>query len=167
MEEPGDLSTLKSVLADNSLAADQLGLLFHSGLSDPAYEQTPRNTLTFASTGGDGVHFGYLVMAGGVGDDDPIVMTVPSAEKPNRVVGRNLRHFLGLGRRSGYFVLEQLQYDFAGTVAALDRRDLSFPDEIERAALDAIAQSLGVVDWHDHAAVLASLESEFAASLDV
>ena len=163
MDEPRDLVTLKALLADNPKTADRLGLLFHAHRDWPAYDQTPRNCVTFASTGGDGVHFSFLCG----GEDLPIVMTVPMADDANRVVGRNLRHFLGLGRWSGYFMLEQLQYDFADTVAALDRRDLDHPEPAEAQALAAIAEQLQVDAWHDHGAMLRALEAEFAGRLEI
>lgn len=132
-----------------------------------AYDQTPRNSVTFASTGGDGVHYGFLLRGSAIDEGSPVVMTVPMADQPNRVVGRDLRHFLGLGMRSGYFALEQLQYDFEATVAALDRGDFVVLDSRERRALETIADVLVVRGWTDHGAELATLEAEFGAELDV
>lgn len=167
MEAPGDLVALKAILADIPEIADRLGLLFNSRLTGPAYDQTPRNCVTFAGTGGDGVHYSFLLFGHAPADASPIVMTVPMAEEPNRVLGRNLRHFLGLGLHSGYFMLEQLQYDFAGTVAALDRHELDYREPEEARALATIAEALQVAGWSDHASELARLEAEYAGELDI
>lgn len=167
MDEPSDLVTLKALLADIPDTADRLGLLFHSRLAGPVYDETPRNCVPFASTGGDGVHFSYLLTDDEPNDSSPIVMTVPCAMEPNRVVGRNLRNFLGLGLHSGYFMLEQLQYDFADTVSALDRRVLDHPEPAAAQALAAIAEHMQVIAWHDHGAMLLELEAEFAGQLDI
>ncbi|QUL39144.1 hypothetical protein [Erythrobacter sp. JK5] len=167
VDEPGDLATLKAILANIPNVAERLGLLFTVRLQPPGYDATPRNCLTFAGTGGDGVHFGYLRMDGTPLDSSPIVMTVPSARHPNRVVGRTLRHFLSFGRYSGFFTLEQLQYDYARTVAALDARRLSPLEPDEARAMAAIAIALPGDEWRNHGATLAALEAEFAAILDV
>lgn len=76
------------------------------------YRTTPKNSLTFASTGGDGVHFGVLVdSAGVVPDVAPIVMTVPMMfDRPNVIVGGSFHEFLRLGATCGYFCLEDLAY---------------------------------------------------------
>ena len=93
-------------------------------------------------------------------------MTVPMARTPNRVVGRSLSHFLGLGMHCGYFVLEQLQYDFAATVVALDQGNLARPDEPETRILKEISRQLRVSEWIDHGAELLKLEAEFAKELE-
>lgn len=169
VEAHSALRVLKSVLANQVDAdvADGLGLLFHERMIGTAYDETPRNSVTFASTGGDGVHYGFLLRGSAIDDASPVVMTVPMADHPNRVVGRDLRHFLGLGMGSGYFALEQLQYDFEATVAELDRGDFVVLDSRERRALDSIADALEVKGWTDHGAELASLEAEFGAELDI
>ena len=77
---------------------------------------TPRNTVTFACTGGDDVHFGLLRRAGTFGDHSPVVMTVPMADDSpddtNFVVGSNLHEFLCLGCTHGYFRLETMAYSW-------------------------------------------------------
>ncbi len=81
-------------------------------LYDP--RMTPTNTLAFATTGGDDVHFGMLLTDGGFGDASPIVMTVPMADKDpmncNFIVGETLHDFLCLGCVHGFFSLEKLAY---------------------------------------------------------
>lgn len=76
--------------------------------------KTPTNTLAFATTGGDDVHFGMLSHDGLFGDQSPIVMTVPMAsDNPlecNFVLGETLHDFLCLGCVHGFFDLEKLAY---------------------------------------------------------
>ncbi len=42
------------------------------------YWCTPSNSITFATTGGDGVHYGLLDIGSGFNDESPVVMTVPA-----------------------------------------------------------------------------------------
>jgi hypothetical protein len=83
------------------------------------YDSTPANATTFASTGGDGVHFSAVDCEGAA----PIVMTVPMAfDHPNQVLAGDLREFLALGANGGYFFLERLAYDWGrqDTIAWLE-----------------------------------------------
>jgi hypothetical protein len=97
---------------DNGLG--QMGMLLHSKLDNWGYWCTPKNSLTFASTGGDGVHFSFIVQNDKVTEDSAVVVTVPASfgepEGANYVVGSNLRDFLRFGLHRGYFALEQLAY---------------------------------------------------------
>ncbi|QIG53265.1 hypothetical protein G6N82_03060 [Altererythrobacter sp. BO-6] len=161
MGKPSELVTLERLLASFD-GLDSFGLLFLETPGPSHYEETPKNCSVFASTGGDGVHYSFLDLGNGISGACPIVMTVPMAEAPNRVVGRDLLHFLGLGLHSGYFVLEQLQHDFAATCGALDRKQFwQFLSDEERAALSAIERQMGARPWNDHAARLAGLASEY------
>ncbi|HEX6677952.1 MAG TPA: hypothetical protein VF486_23420 [Actinomycetes bacterium] len=89
-----------------------LGLRLHGPDGDRwDYDATPVNGTTFASTGGDGVHFGLLHGSTAASPAAPVVMTVPMQfDAPNHVVGASLREFLALGCRTGYFQLEQLAH---------------------------------------------------------
>ena len=161
MEKPAELLALESILARCD-GLDSFGILPHSRLEHWIYEQTPPNCVTFASTGGDGVHFSLACDAQHTQLTGPVIMTVPMASEPNRVVGRNLHQFLGLGLHSGYFVLEQLQYDLDATCAALDRREYEqYLGSQELAALDAIRKELDVRPWSDHRAELELLAHAF------
>lgn len=120
-----NLAALRSLMNDLG-AGEEIGLLCTSELLPPTYDATPKNCLTFAGTGGDGVHFGFLDLGYGVSDDSPVVMTIPmNFDQPNLVVGASLRDFLGLGTRLGYFCLEQLVYHRPHSVAALDKATYS------------------------------------------
>jgi hypothetical protein len=86
------------------------GLILHDTLDRWTYSSTPVNSVTFASTGGDGVHFGLLQIASATARDGPVVMTVPMASRANHVVAGSISEFLGLGCIHGWFSLEQLAY---------------------------------------------------------
>lgn len=167
MEVPSDLARLTQLLqAADPQIVDDLGLLPHADLRPSGYMQAPRNALTFASTGGDGVHNSVLDLGEGISNASPIVMTVPMADQPNRVVGADLRQFLGLGLHSGYFILEQLQYDFAGTASELELRH--WEQELSPAGLALLAvlkQELALAEWSDIAGQLAQLERDFSSRL--
>jgi hypothetical protein len=97
---------------DNGLG--QMGLLLHPRLENCGYWCTPKNSLTFASTGGDGVHFSFIVQSDEIVEDSPVIVTVPAnfgePEDANFIVADNLRNFLRFGLHRGYFALEQLAY---------------------------------------------------------
>jgi hypothetical protein len=100
-----------------SLVFDPIGLILMRPLENIGYESTPINSLTFAHTGGDGVHYSLVTVEGNVSEDSPVVMTVPmNHPKVNLVVGENLLEFLCLGEQLGYFFLEQLVYNEAETI---------------------------------------------------
>ena len=82
-----------------------LGLILNSQLKHGGYYCTPTNTLAFASTGGDGVHFSFLVDNGKITDKSPVVITIPTTDHPNYIGGESLFDFLCLGYYRGYFGL--------------------------------------------------------------
>ncbi|MDF2765128.1 MAG: hypothetical protein K0S81_2122, partial [Rhodospirillales bacterium] len=94
---------------------DACGLLLERRPSPWTYFCSPRNALTWASTGGDGVHFGLLQLDEVAPERAPIVMTVPLSDARNVVVAEGFAEFLGLGYHVGWFSLEQLAYDPAWT----------------------------------------------------
>src|SRR5262245_34005982 len=74
-----------------------VGLRFDRRLDESRYSSsTPLNCRTFANTGGDGVHFSFVVQEGMVRESSPVVVTVPCAGV-SLVVGENLFDFLCLG----------------------------------------------------------------------
>ncbi len=98
-------------------AFEPIGLLLFEELDDIDYDSTPMNVSSFATTGGDGVHYSLLHIDGKVADESPVVMTVPMMfDRPNLIVGETLHDFLCLGCEVGYFWLEQLTYDRAETI---------------------------------------------------
>src|SRR5258708_629651 len=60
-------------------------------------DETPKNGVIFAHTGGDSVHFCLLEVAGKLSEESPVVMVVPcNSDAPRLVVGDSLREFLAL-----------------------------------------------------------------------
>jgi hypothetical protein len=102
---------------------------------------TPPGCITFAETGGEGVHFSLVARKGLVSDTSAVVMTVPDAEEPNLLVGDSLREFLCLGCVAGYMSLEELAFDPDGL---MDR--LSEKTEDER-TLRIYRKELGLRPW--------------------
>lgn len=105
------------------------------------YFCTPKNSLTFASTGGDGVHFGFLDSR--KLNEGPIVMTVPMSDTCNVIVAEDLREFFSIGYHIGWFGLEQLVYDEEGTIEDFSKPDESM-DENEIRFLDLIKHRLQI-----------------------
>ncbi|WP_461121173.1 hypothetical protein [Saccharothrix stipae] len=136
-------------------------------LDDPArqvvvsdYAATPAGAVPFASTGGDGVHFSIVPVA----DAWPVVMTVPMAfTNPNHVVGGDVREFLALGCRTGYFNLDRLAYSWgrAELINALQTTTEPAPDPDERRLLTALVAEFGLEPWHDVEARLAELQAAY------
>ena len=98
---------------ETSMVFDSVGLCLQMPLVNYAYHCTPVNSSTFATTRGDGVHFGLLHIDGEVIEKSPIIMTVPCnfGGEYNFVVGNDLHDFLCLGCRTGYFSLEDLVWE--------------------------------------------------------
>lgn len=127
---------------DPRFVFDDLGLLLEPKPSPWTYFCSPLNAPTFASTGGDGVHFGLLQLEGAEPEQAPVVMTVPMSGTHNLVLAESVEEFLGLGCRVGWFLLEQLAYDPDWAAAHFARGE---PDSPEcEAMLDRIRSSLRV-----------------------
>jgi hypothetical protein len=143
---------------------DPIGLL----LPDPgetwsAYDVTPVNSITFAHTGGDGVHYGFLHDESG--RRTAVVMTVPMAfDEPNYIVGTSLRDFLSLGCRTGYFSIEQLAYDYAGTSSFL-QEDSTDLDVDNAALLTELTRVFDLKPWPAVAERLSKLDAQLRRSI--
>lgn len=63
-----------------------------------SYSITPPDLIPFASTGGDGIHFGFLTDFQSVSNlsEAPIVCVSPTNDPPLRYMARNIREFLNL-----------------------------------------------------------------------
>lgn len=113
------LSQLQNTIAQiaQEVKADFPSLFFdYAGLmpteKDFKYDSSPLNTITFAGTGGDGVHYGILLLSETI---QPVVMTIPMNSGNdigvyNWILAENLDEFLGLGYYNGWFFLEQIAY---------------------------------------------------------
>jgi hypothetical protein len=143
---------------------DYCGLLPVRPLENGDYECTPTNTLSFARTGGDGVHFSVL-NARDETADGPVVMTVPMAEA-NLVVAETLSEFLGIGCQTGWFELEQLAYDAPATLAYYAAPPAPVSAQ-EHAFLDLVCTELRVAPVALTAERLADLEQRFGPQLQI
>ena len=144
------LQTARRIAAEErtpvSMAFEPVGLILEEQPARWDYFCTPLNSITFGSTGGDGVHFGLL------SDADlpqpPVVMTVPMAETTNVVLAANLHDFLRLGYFRGFFSLEQLVYQWEECVRDHLRED-DEAEERERTLLSALRQEFGLSPMPD------------------
>jgi hypothetical protein len=135
-------------------------------LEDPArtgawdYDATPVNATTFASTGGDGVHFSVLRGPDGDGAT-PVVMTVPMAfDNPNHVLAGSLREFLALGSRAGYFCLERLAYGWGRQETITDLEAGRPPDDaVQASLLRHVAEEFDLRPWRHVELRLGELEA--------
>jgi len=157
---PKNLEKLWQLAKNDEMHFEPVGLILPKDISNWGYDATPTNAITFATTGGDGVHYSFICNE--VPDDDsPIVMTVPMNNE-NIIVGENIIEFLALGCRYGYFALEQLSFDRDGTIDMLDSKNFSddyFDNEKE--LLGEISSTFLVQPWNNHAVRLKELESKY------
>ncbi len=107
---------------------------------------TPTNSLTFAYTGMDGEHFGFLTVDDAPVSAQPVVMTVPlTGDIDNAVIAEDLEEFLRLGCRVGWWMLPDLL--MRGLDNGLARyRDATAMDLAEGgdAVLRALREALGL-----------------------
>ncbi len=98
-------------------------------LENGGYSSTPQNSLAFARTGGDGVHYS-IVNAGSENElNGPIVMTVPMASKNNLIIAEDLTEFFSIGYYIGWFGLEVLVYDLEQYIDDFSRPDPEMSEE--------------------------------------
>jgi hypothetical protein len=145
---------------------DPIGLILQIPPKREDYWCTPLNALTFARTGGDGTHYSLVSVSTSRRSDQVVVMTVPMSDTPNVIVGENLRDFLALGSRFGYFALEGLVHEPDETIAALRRR--KYDEEWtarEIGMLKLIERTFRLKPWTDPRKRLAELERRFYAKL--
>jgi len=131
-------------------------------LYDP--RMTPINTVTFATTGGDDVHFGLLLNGKRVSDLSPVIMTVPmGGDSPldcNMVLGASFREFLCLGCMHGYNDLEELYYNLKTALDELNKPLEELDEDDRETDLLAIYRRLfGLTSWSDPGRRLAELQT--------
>ena len=91
------------------------------------YNPTPKNTVVFARTGVDGVHFSILQLNNEI---QPVVMTVPMnfggfINEYNWILAENLNEFLSLGYFNGWFPLEQLCYNKDAVIKFYEKENVT------------------------------------------
>lgn len=142
---------------------EAVGLLPMPSLRHSGYSQAPQNSLAFATTGGDGVHFSLVAMDNTATVSWPVMMTVPmNFGAENLIVGADLREFLGLGLRHGYFELEQLLYNPDETIEWLDQDfDQASCSADKVRALTVIQRTFEISPWEKHGPRIAELQAKF------
>jgi hypothetical protein len=64
---------------------------------DFGYQSTPKNAITFADMGVDGVHYAILKLEGAVRDDSPVIYVSPMDSDDITVLGESLVGYLADG----------------------------------------------------------------------
>ncbi len=160
-----------------------LGLILHARLKRYEYWCDPVNCLTFATTGGEGVHFSFVVQDGKVTENSPVVITIPGTfEHPNFIGGESLFDFLCLGFHRGYFAMETLASErFFEAYASgkwplsevkdrhpdWDRSEGYWVDERKRKLLDFLIDELGLTPWKDLKTKFQRLQNRYMPLLEI
>ena len=143
-----------------------IGLILCDPPETESYDSTPANSIAFAKTGGDGVHYSFLEIDKPL-HDSPVVMTVPMMfERPNLILGENLMEFLSLGCRCGYFSLEQLAYpdSRAEWIDMLSRSEVN--PEVEAVdLLNLLNNKFDLHPWLEVASRLEELDRQFLSMI--
>lgn len=155
--EPGSVFGDLGLFLDDPDAPDRFG----------GYVNSPLNTATFASTGGDGVHFG--VVFDQVDGMSAVVMTVPMQfDDPNHVVAAGLPEFLALGCITGFNTLELLAYEHSRAEALEDlQNQRSRLDPEVAVLLRGLIEEFDLEPWPDVEGRLDELEAQYGQSLIV
>ena len=127
---------------------------------------TPRNVLTFATTGGDSVHYSYLVDDRLPADVCPIVMTLPCADAQSLVIAESFQEFFDYGYHVGWFSLEQLYYDEEEGAAYFCQPSPTFGDEGNQ-QLPLLRQALRMQAVPPTLARFAQLQGQYHGLLDI
>jgi len=144
---------------------ESMGMFLHDSLSRLDYFCTPINSITFASTGGDGVHYGYLNLENST--IKPVVMTVPMADTHNVILGESLHEFMRLGARYGYFDLEQLVYDREKTVIEINESFFLEESEMDSLLRIDLIKKFDLAPWRNVTERLKELELKYLPQIVV
>lgn len=150
--------------ADEGVGA--VGLILSQKLENGGYWCSPRNSLKFARTGGDGDHYSLLIKDGTIDESSPVVLTQPS-EGMNIVVGESLYDFLCFGMHGGYFSLLWKHAD-PPTVEEDGLRFHSHVDDYEQQVIALLARELKLKPWAqaDRTSRFESLQDRFRSQID-
>lgn len=165
---------------DFSMVFEPIGLILLRPISNLGYESTPENALTFATTGGDGVHYSLVQLEGSSLDDSPVVMTVPmNFGEENYIVGGDMQEFLGLGCQVGYTFLEQFTYskDKSKEIEYFTHPDKWFAELQEDVSaekvwkvknlLAVLRKELGLQPWDEVSQRLGHLQKQYMPLLNI
>ncbi len=152
---------------DTGLCA--IGLFLHDPPKNAGYQhKTPSNSVTFASIGVDGIHFGSVTDGPNVDPKCPVVVTVPMEfDDPNYIVGESLHDFLCLGCRHGYASLANLHLNLDESLDYFTVAPDDWFDDRAPGILDLLANELALNPWCDVHAHFHELQSRFMPSLQV
>ena len=169
----------KRLKVNPSYIFDPVGLILVRPLENMGYESTPINSLTFAQTGGDGVHFSLVSSQGEISDSSPVVMTVPmNFGIENLIVGENLIEFFCLGERVGYFCLEQLTYNHnkLRTIEWIEHPEIYIEEVYSEDSLESLHQkeqllgilreTFGLKSWYKTKSRLEELQNKYMSMLE-
>ncbi|WP_062350415.1 SMI1/KNR4 family protein [Bacillus kwashiorkori] len=106
------LIDLEEKLNKRRLSLSQIG--FSPDFEQNFYSITPPDFIPFASTGGDGICFGFLTDFGIYKDltEAPVVCVTPTNDPPLRLVARNLREFLNIAYSVPFVELLEMFWEF-------------------------------------------------------
>lgn len=106
------LIKLEEELVKDGLTLATIGLI--PSIEFEPYSITPPDLIPFASTGGDGIHFGFLTDFNEVSSLNvaPIVCVTPTNDPPIRYMARNIREFLSLAASVPYVEMLESCWDF-------------------------------------------------------
>ncbi len=153
---------------DRSVEAvfDPCGLILQQPPIQGYYWCTPSSAYTFASTGGDGVHYSYLQAPDVALDATPIVMTMPANDQLNYVLAEGIDEFLGLGFHVGWFALEQVAYSPEWASQYFAGKDSDASQDME-SRLSALRRELSMRYVPLELARIDALFKKYAAHLQV
>lgn len=145
---------------DEGLGA--IGLFLHDPPKNAGYRSTPSNSITFASIGVDGIHFGSVTDGDVIDPMAPVVITIPMAfEAPNFIVGQTLYDFLCLGCRHGYANLGNVHLSFDSTIEYYQNPPDDFYDQRSPDILQSLSDELSLASWRDVRGHFLDLQSRF------
>jgi len=143
-----------------------IGLFLHNSAKNAGYIQTPLNSITFASVGVDGIHFGSITDGHNVVSESPIVVTIPMAfDQPDYIVGESLYDFLCLGCRHGYSNLGNLHPNLEVTLDHYTNPPNDFYDDRAPGILQLLRDQFSLRPWRDVRAHFHDLQRRFLGSL--
>jgi hypothetical protein len=143
------------------------------GLCQPTkaggYDCSPENSRMFARTGGDGIHYSFVLLPDTPVKEGPVVATYPADPDTNNViVGEDLSEFLCLGCRCGY---EMVPYSnrlppCPDAHGAMDEREIAFA-RLRQQILDYLVHRLDLKPWADEPRRLEELRQRYLHCLIV
>jgi hypothetical protein len=140
----------------DGIAAVGIGFAKSNEFKHGDYYCTPKNSVAFAWSGGDGEHYSFIVRNNKVDADSPVILTAPAnSGDENHLIADNFQNFLRLGLRRGFFGIGQFAYDPDEALAAYGNPDwvptkkshysVGFvPDDRQLQVLSFVAEALGL-----------------------